>query len=151
MIPSSSLHGQGSIREQEYLSGWQRSRAELVNARQRHAQARVHDQVRWQATALEPLLTIADHFRTLVAHLPPELEANSWAQGVRHIAREFERILVDQGIELIDPQHETFDPVLHEAVGHEVGERTNEVLQVVQVGYKLGDRVLRPAKVKVIK
>ena len=150
MKHASEFHGGPSSRELEYLAGWQRERAQLRNLRERLTQERQQTQQRLRAEMLEPLLTLADHFQSLAKHAPEEFSGNIWVQGVLHIAREFERTLSEAGLEVIAPQNELFNPILHEAVAHEEGEK-DTVLEVVQVGYKLGDKVLRPAKVKVAK
>lgn len=151
MTYSSEIHGVPSMREQEYLAGWQRARAELQNARTRFVQQQQDDAARQRAGAFEPLLALADHFRSLAAHMPEGLQGDGWAQGVLHIAREFDRILAEQGIEHINPANEPFDPSIHEAVAYGEGSEKNVVIEVVQVGYKFGERVLRPARVKVAK
>lgn len=148
---SSELHGASSQREQEYLSGWQRARAELQNARKRFLEAQATGEQRLRAQAVADLLPIADNFRTLISHIPKELEDNPWAQGVLHVEREFSRILEEQGVRVINPQNEIFDPLVHEAVAQVDGGAKNTVVDVVQVGYAFGDTVLRPAKVKVSK
>lgn len=147
---SSQLHGIPSLKEREYLAGWQRARAELKNLRQRLSSEGASQQMRFKAQVVEPLLAVADNFNALVAHAPRGKEADTWAQGVLHVARDFERVLGEVGLEQITAKNEPFNPVLHEAVGSTSEEEAgNMVVEVVQVGWKIGDRVLRPAKVRV--
>lgn len=147
-IYASQLHGVVSPKEQEYLDGWQRARAELRNLRQRMASEGASQQQRLKAQLLEPLLQVADNFTALVAHAPEGNAGDSWSQGVLHIARDFERVLSEFGVEQIHAENEPFNPLLHEAVG-QTDEEGTQVVEVVQVGWKMGDRVLRPAKVKI--
>ena len=136
-------------KEQEYLAGWKRARADLENL-----QKRMGDQLQQQRTSVkrevaESLIALADNFRSLVEHAPAS-EKDPWAAGVVHVARQFEQVLTEFGIEVIDKTGKLFDPNIHEAV-EEVEEKGKEgqVVVVVQAGYKVGDTTIRPAKVKV--
>jgi molecular chaperone GrpE len=71
-------------------------------------------------------------------------------QGIELAIKQFNKILQEEGVEEIS-DHEVFDPSIHEAVEVEQGERENAVSAVVQKGFKLGDKILRPARVKVFK
>lgn len=151
MIHSRQSHGVQGKQELEYLEGWQRARAELDNFRRRMAgeQSRRDEQSR--VLAVSHLLTVAEHFQAIVKHVPPDLQNHAWVQGVLHVAREFEQVLKDQGVEVINQVQIAFDPTVHEAVDQE---KTSEaksglVLEIIQPGYKLGDSVLKPARVKV--
>ena len=138
-------------KEQEYLLGWKRARAELLNLQRRVAQEKEADKARLKAQAIEPLLAVADNFQALAQHVPEDMKDNSWAQGVVHVAREFERVLADLGVEVVSPKGEEFNPLYHEAIEEVEGEKENIVVDVVQVGYRMNDTILRPAKVKVSK
>jgi len=151
MIHSTEVHGTGAAREQEYLLGWQRARADLANVRKRVVEEKVHEQARLKADVLESFLALADHFRALASHAPENLKEDIWAQGVLHIGREFERVLGEHGLEVINPENEMFNPVVHEAVEQVQEGKKDTVVGVVQVGYRVGEKVIRPAKVKVAK
>lgn len=71
-------------------------------------------------------------------------------QGIELAIRQFNKILQEEGVEEIS-DHEVFDPSVHEAVEVEQGERENAISSVVQKGFKLGDKILRPSRVKVFK
>jgi molecular chaperone GrpE len=146
-------HSSSSLKAQEYLSGWKRARAELDNFRKNMA-VREEVQARQQLHSLIlPLLSLADNFRAIVQHVPPELEGNSWATGVLHVARQMEDVLQSYGVEKIETAGIPFDPKIHEAV-EQVKDKekdTGTVLQIVLPGYKIGESVIRPAKVKVVK
>ncbi|MGH9857090.1 MAG: nucleotide exchange factor GrpE [Acidobacteriota bacterium] len=153
MIHATALHSAPLGREQEYLAGWQRDRAALHNMRKteeaRYAEARVHA----HSQAIEPFLAIADNFRSLVVHAPEGKEEDAWVQGVLHISRQVDGVLESLGVQLINPRGQTFDPGEHEAIEQiEADEFTSgTVTDVLQVGYKMKNKVMRPAKVRVAK
>lgn len=151
MIYSSQSHGKARVQETEYLEGWQRARAELENVRKRLASEQALRDQRARASLLANLLTVAEHFQAVVKHVPPDLQSQAWAQGVLHVAREFEQVLQDQGIEIINQTHIMFDPAVHEAVGQGKSKEAKSglVLEIIQPGYKLGELILKPARVKI--
>lgn len=151
MTYASQLHSIADSNVQEYLEGWKRSRAEVANLRERMGQEIDQGKKRAQRDIAEELLAVADNFKALAVHVPGEVEGNAWAQGVLHVARQFEQTLANFGVTSIDPVGQEFDPNLHEAVEQvETPEHaSNTVVEVLQQGYVMGDVVLRPAKVKV--
>jgi len=72
------------------------------------------------------------------------------AQGLELSVNQFRKILQELGVEEVDTK-ETFDPHVHEAVEVVLGKASNKIVGVVEKGYKLGDKILRPAKVRVEK
>ena len=74
-----------------------------------------------------------------------------WASGIELIARKLQNVLESEGIKRIEAQGQEFDPNFHEAISHEPadGVKSGFVIAVVQNGYMLGDRVIRPALVRV--
>ena len=137
----------------EYLEGWQRAKAELDNFKKQAVVDRVAERERVLADTLLPLLALADNFEAMAAHVPEEMADNAWAQGVVHVAKQLESLLSDYGVTEMAALKQTFDPHVHEAVDHVSGStaKTGTNVEVVQTGYLLGDKVLRPAKVKVAK
>jgi molecular chaperone GrpE len=104
------------------------------------------------ADVLGDLLAIADDFdRALAAPAPPE--AQSFKTGVELIQRQLAELLKRRGVTTVDPLGADFDPHVHQAVAYEEvdGAREGEVVSVMAKGYKLGERLLRPALVKVAK
>lgn len=142
-----------SNKEQEYLAGWQRERAELQNFRKRMQEQAVRGQQAALRAILEPLLDLADNFQAMVRHVPPALEQDAWVAGVLHIARQLDGLLADYNVRVIEAMGQPFDPARHEAIEHEQreGVPSGHVVEVVSRGYQLGDEVLRPAKVKIAK
>jgi molecular chaperone GrpE len=150
MTHAHHLHGGPSPKEQNYLDGWQRTLAELKNFQQRTREQYLSQSIQVKRQLLEPLLQLADNFQAIVAHIPTELKDNAWAQGVLHVARQFDQVLTDYQLKKIGAAGEVFDPTKHEAVEHVPGDtESGSVIEVVQVGYQLDDTVMRPAKVKV--
>ncbi|MFO7742148.1 MAG: nucleotide exchange factor GrpE [Anaerolineae bacterium] len=138
---------------EEYLDGWRRAQAEFSNykKRQRAEQAKMQELA--NAGLLRKLLPILDDLDRAFVTMPEGIQQLSWSQGLLMIRRKLEAILESEGVEPIETQGETFDPYYHEAVTHEEAEgyEEGEIIGEVQKGYVLGDRVLRPALVRVAK
>ena len=149
MVHSSEVHGQS--RASEYLDGWQRARAELNNYRRRMQEEKEMSRQKIKKEVVTSLLSLSDNFQSMVAHLPVDLAEHGWAQGVRHVARQLETVLDEYGLQAIKGEGEVFNPRIHEAMSQEKvpGVRSGQVVQVLQVGYRLGNEVVRPAKVKI--
>lgn len=136
-------------REQEYLDGWKRARADLENLQKRMGDMRIQEQQTLKRSVAESLIVLADNFKALTAHAPDSQDP--WVAGVLHVARQFDQTLSDFGIETIETVGVAFDPTIHEAVEEVAGEgESGTVTEIVQVGYKIGDTTVRPAKVKVL-
>jgi molecular chaperone GrpE len=138
---------------EEYLDGWRRAQAEFSNykKRQRAEQAKVRELA--NANLLRKLLPVLDDFDRAIATMPEGVQKLSWSQGLLMVRRKLEAILESEGVESIEAEGESFDPYYHEAVTHEEmeGYEEGEIIGEVQKGYALGDRVLRPALVRVAK
>ena len=129
-----------------------RKTAEFDNFRKRVERDR-KDMIEWAAAeTIGELLPIVDDFdRALAAPAPPE--AQSFKAGVDLIQRQLAELLKKRGVTTIDPLGADFDPHLHQAVVYEEapGAREGEIVGVMAKGYKLGERLIRPALVKVAK
>lgn len=135
-------------RAESNLSGWQRAQADFANYRRRVEQERA-DAARYVgAPVLSQILTSLDDLERALAAVPASLVQWTWVDGVYLIYRKLLTILEAQGIREIPAQGQVFDPLLHEAVLHGQGPE-GRVVQVLQKGYSLHDRVLRPALVQV--
>lgn len=135
----------------EYFDGWQRERADFANYKKRieREMKELHQQA--AISTLVTLLPIVDDFERAMHNVPAEIEANAWLDGVRGIQRKLNKLLTDHGIEAIDPVGEAFDPNHHEAIGMEDSTEvaSGHVTTTLQKGYIQGNRVLRPALVRV--
>ena len=151
MIYSSQLHAPPSSKEQEYLAGWQRARAELDNFRKRMQQQSDNERARIRKEILASLLPLADNFQAMVGHVPKELQGNAWTDGVMHIAHQLDQLLADHDVTLIEALNQPFDPNQHEATGKVKSQDAprGHVVEVIQNGYAWRGEIIRPAKVKI--
>lgn len=138
----------------EYLDALQRERASFINFRRRVEQEKTETAQYATAGLVKKLLPVLDDFDRALAAIPEdERNGNRWVEGIELIARKLHNVLDQEGVEPIDPLGQPFDPNLHEAVAFEDnsdgGDHEDTVSEVFSKGYKLHDRVLRPAMVKV--
>ena len=135
----------------EYLEGWQRARAEFANYKKRveRDQALVYQNA--ASSVIRRYVEVIDDLERALKNRPQEGEGLSWAGGIELIYRKFLAILESEGVTQTDPTGEMFDPNLHEAVTSEDSpdHESGEIIEVLQKGYLIGDRVLRPAMVRV--
>jgi len=133
---------------QGYLASWQRTAADFANYKRRVEQEK-EDLGRLAGAALIiNLLPMVDDLDRALQNVDANLAGLTWVDGIRLIYRKFQALLDMQGVEEIAADGQRFDPTVHEAVMFGEGE-DGVVLSVVQKGYKLGGRVLRPAMVVV--
>lgn len=129
-----------------YYKNWQRSAADFVNYKRRVEQER-GESARFASAALViNLLPVYDDLDRAVGSVDASLAGLNWVQGVIAIQRKFQQLLEAMGVKELSAAGEAFDPSRHEAVGKAPGEE-GKVLHVVQKGYTLNDKVLRPAMV----
>ncbi len=135
----------------EYLDGWQRARAELDNYRKRMARERSELDDRLRAEFVLSVLPAMDDFDLALANLPDDIADHQWVNGVVLAHRKLLSVLEALGVSEIAADGETFDPAIHEAVTHEKHEdhKSGEIIGIVRKGYRLGDKVIRPAMVRV--
>lgn len=141
----------------EYLDGLQRERASFANFKRRveREQQEAHQQAAGRVVAR--YLDVLDDFDRAVKDQPAAdagAEALAqWAAGLGLIYRKFQAVLDAEGVARILAEGQAFDPTLHEAVVHAESDAhpSGHVVEVLRHGYKLGDRVIRPALVKVAK
>ena len=135
-------------RANEFFELARRTQADYKNLEKRAA--READQVRETANEglLSGLLPLLDDFDQAVAALPGEA-----GEGVRMLREKLWSVMSEAGLEPLDPMGQPFDPFQHEVVGHASDEDLNNgtVKEVVKKGYRYRRRLLRPAKVIVIK
>jgi molecular chaperone GrpE len=140
---------------EEYLDGWQRSRAELANYRRRIEAHRAEMVATANADLLTRLLPVLDDLQLALDNSPQEQpggqEWDEWREGVALVAHKFAAVLEVVGVALIETEGQVFDPHLHEAVSSEAhpDAESGQIIGHVRPGYKLGDRVLRASMVRV--
>jgi len=133
---------------EQYLANWQRAQADYVNFKRRTEQERAENTKQANAFLLANLLPVLDDFERALQNIDPKLAGLPWADGVNLIYRKFRATLENEGLTGIEAVGKDFDPKFHEAVLQVPGEE-GKVLAELEKGYMLGDRLLRPAKVKV--
>lgn len=135
-------------RATENLDGWQRAQAEFVNYRNRIQRDQEAARLSMKADILRRVLPVLDDLDRALDNRPAE---DAWAEGLELIARKFQGILEAEGLVRITAQGQPFDPNFHEAVSHEPSDEVESgyVIAVIQNGYMLGERVIRPAMVRV--
>lgn len=133
------------------LNGWQRSRAEFNNYRRRTQQQLSDSKQQGELDALAKFLPIIDDFERAFDNIPADLTDNAWVKGTTLILKNMQKVLNDYQVEILDPVGEEFDPKLHQAIGTDADSdyQSGQVTTTLQKGYKSGDRVLRPALVRV--
>ncbi len=144
---------QTKAQAQEYLEGWQRARAEFANYKKRVTRDQEDVRLRIAADTLSKYLGVIDDLERALKERPEDGEAAAWAEGIELIYRKTYGVLESEGVEVIDAEGEHFDPNMHEAISHDESDDHEEgdIIEVVQPGYRLGERVLRPAMVRVAK
>ncbi len=135
-------------RSESYLANWQRAQADFINYKRRTEQERGEATKFSNAMLILNLLPVVDDLERALNTVPTNLAGLTWFDGLRLIYRKLMAILEGQGLQAIEAEGKEFDPNLHEAVIHSEGEE-GKVLQELQRGYKLHDRVIRPAMVRV--
>ena len=136
----------------ENLAGWQRERADFANYKKRQEQ-QISDLRAFATTDLiKRLLPIADDFDRAARNVPDELKGNGWLDGVMLVHRKLQQALDAEGVKSITAtKGDVFDPNVHEAVTHDDADdvESGHVIEELQKGYKIGERVIRPSLVRV--
>ncbi len=133
---------------ESYLNSWQRAQADFINYKRRSEQEKEETSKFANSVLILNLLPILDDLERALSSIPPRLAKLSWVEGIRLIERKFHTILEAQGVTPIRAKGKPFDPNLHEAAMQGQG-KEGVVVRELQRGYKLRDRVIRPAKVAV--
>jgi len=137
---------------QEYLDGWQRMRADVANARLKETSrfARLKDEA--VAETLQNLLPVLDSFDMAFSGSGWKQVDKTWRAGMEAVGAQFEQIFIRYGAERFGNTGEVFNPELHEAVKEILANSSEDdgtISEVLRSGWKIGERVLRPAQVVV--
>jgi molecular chaperone GrpE len=135
----------------ELLAALQRERAEFQNFRRRTTEEREREAGLAGDYLLKKVISIADDFDRAIEARPGELAGNAWAEGIAAIDRKLRGLLESEGVRPIEAVGKSFDPREHEAITSvpATGRPDGEVIAEVQRGYRVRDRILRPALVAV--
>ncbi len=130
------------------LAGWQRAQADFINYKRRSEQEKEELTKFANAILILNLLPILDDLERAFTSIPPRLAKLSWVDGIKLIERKLWATLEAQGLSPIKALGKPFDPQLHEAVRQDKG-KEGIVIEEVQKGYQIDDRVIRPTMVVV--
>lgn len=131
----------------ELTEAYMRAAADLQNFRRRAEDDKKNLMAFANANLILEILPIVDNFERAFAHKPADI-AKEWNDGIEQIYKNFKQILEKQGVTEIKAQGEKYDHNLHEAMLHSAGE-DGIIVQVLEKGYLLNGKVLRPTKVSV--
>jgi molecular chaperone GrpE len=133
------------------LAGWQRSAADMANYRKRVEQDRSETVKNANADLIKRMLPVIDDLARALQSVPEAMAGQPWLDGVKLIERKFLSVLEQEGVTPYDAVGQDFDPVYHDAVTVEATDPANDgkVIGEIQRGYRIRDRVLRPALVRV--
>ena len=136
----------------EYLSGWQRAKADFLNYKRDELERLDFFMNNIRAEYILKMLEFHDELERAMENAPEELKDKEWVKGVLQIEDKFHEFFKKSGVEKINPEGEQFNSNFHEAVEQvESDKESGTIIKVVQKGYLLRGQLLRPAKVKVIK
>jgi molecular chaperone GrpE len=133
---------------EELRGRWMRAAADYQNLKRRSEQERQEAARFGNASLIINILPVMDDLERALSSLDARLAGLTWVEGIFHIYRKFKQTLESAGVTEIQSHGADFDPNVHEAIQYSEGEE-GKVVAEVQKGYKLGDRVIRPAMVVV--
>lgn len=132
--------------KEEYLAGWQRAKADLINYKKEQEQ-KISDYYKFANQSLiTETLMILDSFELALKH-----SKGKDNEEISQIYNQLKNILKNQGLEEIKAVGEKFNPELHESMGEVKGKKPGFIVKEVQKGYKLNNKVIRPSRVKISK
>lgn len=136
-----------------YSDGWQRERADFDNYRKRVLRDRDQEKQNITVEIIKKYLVLYDDLGLALKNAPTGQEAKQWMEGIALILKKMQKILEAEGIEQINAEKVDFDPHLHEAISHEENPayESGQVIEVVKPGYRIENRIIRPALVRVAK
>jgi len=144
---------QAKAEKEEYLTGWQKERADFANYRKQEEERRAIFSESLRERILTRFLAIIDSFNMAFANKEAwEKVDEGWRKGVEYIYTQMNGIFEEYGVKTIGEEGENFDPNIHESIDvveTDKKEMEHKVATVIQKGYKLGERVIRPARVNV--
>jgi len=136
---------------EEFKDRYMRAHAELDNTRKRFIKEKEEYAKFANEGLLSDILYVVDNFDRAIEHMSGAQEVKSILEGIKMIQKQFHILLEQSGVKKIESVGKRFDPALHEAVEHVETEPGKEgmVIEEIQAGYQLNERLLRPAIVKV--
>ena len=139
--------------KEEYLTGWQKERADFINYKKGEEDRKANFSEVVRERILTRFLTAMDSFDMAFANKETwEKVDHNWRRGIEYIYAQMGNIFEEYGVKAIGEVEEKFDPNIHqsiEMISTDKKENEHKIAEVIQKGYKLGDRVLRAARVNV--
>jgi len=139
--------------KEEYLTGWQRAKADYVNLQKELDNSRINISIHSREKMAKNFLPVLDSFDMAFANKEAwEKVDKNWRMGIEYIYTQFMTSLSESGIEKISDIGVTFNPNFHESISVIPTEKEGEdhtVESILQVGYRIGDRIIRPARVNI--
>lgn len=137
----------------EYLTGWQRSKADYVNLQKNEEQKRKDLRAYITTGLVEDMLPALDSFDMAMGNKEAwEKVDTNWRMGIEYIQQQLLKALSDYGVEKVGKVGETFNPNLYEAIENiptDDNGKDHTIANIVQSGYTMGDKIIRPARVHV--
>ena len=137
---------------EEQKDGWLRTRADFDNYKKRVQRDATRSYQDAMTSVLKIFLSISDDIERALKNKPEDKELSGWVDGIELIQQKLLNQMKNQGVERIDVKPgDMFDPNLHEAVTQEDNPDFEEeqIIDILQPGYRISDRIIRPAMVRV--
>ncbi len=139
--------------KQQYLEGWQRTKADYVNGKRQEKEEREKLLKYAEENLLQDIIPVLDNFDMAMGNKTAwETAPKNWRVGIEHIYSQFVKTLEEHNLKQKNPMGEKFDARFHdsiESVPTENSEDDHKVVEVLQKGYELNGKLIRPAKVKI--
>lgn len=146
------------VKKDGYLEGWKRCMADFENYKKRQLENQKNIGEYLKEDSALQILPVIDNFRSATGYIPDEQKELPWVVGIMHIQKQLEDVLRENGVSEMEVNvGDEFDPNLHEAIADSAkkddekdtaaGELQNKIKRVILKGYRLGDKVIRPARV----
>ncbi len=137
----------------EYLAGWQRTKADFTNAKKRMDESMKEYRAMANEGLIEELLPVLQSFEMAFANKEAWEKADkNWRSGVEYIYTQLKTVVEQNGLQEVNPIGVKFDPMVHEATKFEITDdekKSGLIASVAEKGYKLGGKLIRAAKVVV--
>lgn len=135
----------------EYLDGWQRCKADMVNAKKDATDALARASGRGKEILIEELIPALDGFDMAMQGEAWNTVDRAWRSGIESIRSQIQGVLKSHGVEIFGKEGEQFNPALHEPIQEAEGGASHTIAKVLRRGYRTTERVLRAAQVSVFK
>lgn len=139
--------------KEEYLTGWQKERADFANYRRQEDDRKTNFSESMRERILTRFLAVLDSFNMAFSNKEAWNKVDeNWRKGVEYIYSQLNAIFEEYGVKEVGEVGENFDPSIHQSIemrSTDKKEDNHKISEIIQKGYKLGDRVIRAARVNV--